>query len=169
MSFKLKITTGIYLFLFTSASFMYAQRSATASFTASVTVIDPIEIQTISDMNFASIDGSKGGTVILKPDNTRISRGEVILDNTAGVSAASFQIIGQKGYTFNISLPGNDYSLLNGRNSIRIKDFTSDLKAGNILGDSRIVKLGATLEIAPNQESGVYTSTTPFEITVNYN
>ncbi|HSM63398.1 MAG TPA: hypothetical protein VK833_05620, partial [Gillisia sp.] len=50
-----------------------AQSSATANFTASATIIQPITITTTADMNFANIDASSGGRIILTTENTRIS------------------------------------------------------------------------------------------------
>ncbi|MCM8570147.1 DUF4402 domain-containing protein [Gramella jeungdoensis] len=146
-----------------------SQRSATASFTATVTIIDPIEIQATSDMNFASIDARNGGTVTLNPDNTRSSSGDVLLDNTSGVSAATFEIKGQSGYSFDLCLPEGDFVLVNGPENITIKDFTSDLKTQTLLAGTQMIRLGATLEIAPNQRPGVYSSPAPIEVTVNYN
>ncbi|MDX1543198.1 MAG: DUF4402 domain-containing protein [Christiangramia sp.] len=159
---------AFFLFLLLSYS-GYSQRSATATFTASVTVIEPIEIHTTSEMNFASIDARNGGTVILKPDNTRTGIGDVFLGDASGVSAAAFEINGQSGYSFNLSLPEGAFILVNDKENIIIKDFTSDLKTRNLVAGTQIVRLGATLEISSNQGPGVYSSPTPIEITVNYN
>ena len=52
--------------LMLSASFsVQSQTSATANFTASATIIQPITITTTSDMNFANIDAKNGGQIIL--------------------------------------------------------------------------------------------------------
>lgn len=157
-------------FLFLLLSFSgFSQRSATATFTASVTVIEPIEIHTTSEMNFASIEARNGGMVILRPDNTRSGIGDVLLDDASGVSAAAFEINGQSGYSFHLSLPEGDFVLVNGTDNIIIKDFTTDIKTQNLVAGTQIVRLGATLEISPNQGPGVYSSPSPIEVTVNYN
>lgn len=62
-----------------------AQASATASFTASATIIQPIGITTTANMNFAHIDAQEGGAVILTPQNTRFTTGEI---TTAGKRAS---------------------------------------------------------------------------------
>ncbi len=156
------------LFILTFGLSGVAQKSASASFTASVTVISPIEIQTISNMNFASIDARKGGTVVLRPDNTRQSNGSVVLDNSAGLSAATFQVKGQDAFSFDIDLPKGSHTLINGNQSIVIKDFTSNFKP--VLNDGhQTINLGATLEINPDQKPGIYNSASPLQVTVNYN
>lgn len=150
-----------------SLSGAYAQ--ATAKFTASVTIIEPIEITTTANMNFASIDAKNGGEVILKPDNTRIARGGVKLDDATGVSAASFEVKGQPGYTYDISLPAGQQILTNGGENIILKDFTTSYDAGSLAGGVQTIRLGASLEIQPEQTPGLYRSPYPMEVTVNYN
>lgn len=56
-----------------------AQASATANFTASATIIQPITLTTTSNMNFASIDAKIGGQIILTPDKACTSSGGVVL------------------------------------------------------------------------------------------
>ncbi|WP_229793663.1 DUF4402 domain-containing protein [Salinimicrobium marinum] len=146
------------------------QTSATASFTASVTIIQPIGITTTSNMNFANLDAKDGGAVILTPENTRISTGGVSLEDDATVSAAAFEVTGEEGFAFSITLPENDYILTNGSESMIIKDFTSSLaEGGSISGGSRTVRVGATLDVHPNQTPGIYNSPAPMNVTVNYN
>ena len=147
-----------------------AQSQASASFTASVTIIEPIGITTTSNMNFANVDAKTGGTIILTPDNTRITSGGVELEEATGVSAATFEITGEQGSSFSLSIPNSEYILSNGNENIIIKDFTSSLAgSGNIESGSKVVRVGATLDVNPNQAPGTYTSTGPLNVTVNYN
>ncbi len=148
----------------------YAQSSASASFTASATIIQPIGITTTSNMNFANLDAKSGGAVILTPDNTRLSTGDVALADNSNVSAAAFEVTGEEGFAFSISLPESEYVLTNGTESMIIKDFTSSLaEGGNLSGGSKTVRVGATLKVNPNQTPGVYNSPAPMNVTVNYN
>jgi len=143
---------------------------ATATFTASVTIIQPIGITNTANMNFANLDAKSGGTVILNPDNTRISQGGVELADGNTISAASFEVTGQAGYTYSISLPNSDYVLTNGTDNIVIRDFTSSLKnEGALASGSQSLRVGASLDINPNQTPGNYTSPSGFNISVNYN
>lgn len=147
-----------------------ALAQATANFTASVTIIQPIGITTTSNMNFANVDAKAGGEVILTPNNTRISNGGVVLEQANGLSAASFEITGEPGFAFSITVPESEYVLTNGSESIIIKDFTSSLaEGGSLAGGSATVNVGATLKINPNQTPGLYNSQGPMNVTVNYN
>lgn len=146
------------------------QAQATASFTASVTIIEPIGITTTSNMNFANVDAKSGGAVILTPENTRTSLGGVELKEADGVSAATFEITGEQGFSLALSLPKSDYILSNGEENIIIKDFTSNFaNSGNLESGVKVVSVGATLNINPNQAPGIYTSAHPMNVTVNYN
>ena len=143
---------------------------ATATFTASVTIIQPIGITNTANMNFANLDAKTGGAVILTPDNTRISQGGVALKDGNTVSAATFEVTGQAGCTYSISLPNSDQVLTNGTDNIIIRNFTSSLKdTGSLAFGSQTLSVGASLEINPNQTPGNYTSPGSFNISVNYN
>ena len=158
------------LFILTIAGESFAQTSATATFTASATIIQPIGITTTSNMNFAGIDAKSGGTVILTPESTRSASGEVALAEASNVSAAAFEVTGEAGFAFSITLPENEYVLTNGSESMIIKDFTSSLAEGGTLVDgSKMVSVGATLDVHANQRPGVYDSPAPMNVTVNYN
>lgn len=144
------------------------QNSASATFTASVNIIEPISIKTTSNMSFASIDAGNGGSVILKPDHTRIATGDVSLDNAGNVSAAMFEVKGQNGYSYNINIPAGSFRMVNGTNELILKDFNTSSNS-TLTSDSQFISLGATLEIAPEQMPGLYTTPSPIEITVSYN
>jgi hypothetical protein len=143
---------------------------ATATFTASVTIIQPIGITNTANMNFANLDAKSGGAVILGPDNTRKSQGGVELADGNTVSAATFEVTGQAGYTYSITLPNSDHVLTNGTDNIIIRDFTSSLiNEGSLALGSQTLRVGASLDINPNQTPGIYTSPGGFNISVNYN
>lgn len=143
---------------------------ATANFTASATIIQPIGITTTSNLNFASLDAKTGGAVILTPDNIRNSLGGVELDEAMGLSAATFEITGEQDFAFSISLPENDFELTNGSEKMIIKDFTSSLADnGHLSNGKKILRVGATLNVNPDQAPGNYNSLGDMAVTVNYN
>ena len=143
---------------------------ATANFTASVTIIQPVGITTTSNMDFANLDAKTGGEIILTPDNLRITTGGVEIAEGGLVSAASFEVTGQRGYTFAISLPEDQYLLSNGSENIVIRDFTSNYDGTGLLAKgSQRISVGATLDVKPNQVPGNYISQNPLNVTVNYN
>ncbi|MFV8225850.1 DUF4402 domain-containing protein [Christiangramia aquimixticola] len=147
----------------------YGQSSATATFTATVNIIQPIQITTTSHMNFADVDAQSGGEVVLNPDNSRITKGGVLLQNSENASAASFMITGQSDLSFAVEIPSDEYKMTNGNDEIIIKDFSTNIKTKDIKKGVQIIRVGATLELQPNQEPGKYTNAAPLAVTVSYN
>lgn len=146
------------------------QTQATATFTASVTVVEPIGIENTADLNFASVDAEKGGMVILTPAGDRITKGGAELADGQTVSAATFKVTGQAGLSYSISIPQGKFFLTNGVNQVVLSDFTSNLgTTGNLSGNVSELKIGATVEFTPGQTTGYYSSTAPLSVTVNYN
>lgn len=147
----------------------FSQNSASANFTASVTIVEPIEIRTVSDMNFASIDASEGGAVILTPDNTRLVEGNIVLDEANGQTPAIFEVKGHNQYSYHIAVPEQAYLVADNAEPIIIKDFNAVADSQTFNKDSQTIRLGATLEVQPGQTPGNYRSASPLEITVSYN
>ena len=159
------LTTLFFLLFFNLAS-----AQATAHFTASATIIQPISISTISNLNFSRIDAKEGGEIILTPQGERLVIGDVALSNGSLATAATFEVVGQEGYTFSISLPGDHYQLVNGEEHMTLKTFTSSIGSFGSLNSGRTkINVGATLEVNPQQTPGFYSTPTPLSITVNYN
>lgn len=147
-----------------------AQSSATASFKASATIIQPIGITNTGDMNFANIDPQHGGAVILTAENTRYSTGDVALGSGIDATAATFEVTGQAGLTYNILMPSQSYILTNGVEEMIIENFTSSLGNVGILADGKQgFNLGATLNVKAGQTPGFYISPYPMDVTVVYN
>lgn len=147
-----------------------AQTSATASFTASATIIQPIGITSTADMNFANIDAQQGGSVILTPENMRYSTGDVALAEGEEHSAATFTVTGQPGLAYSINVPTQSYTLSNGIEEMILENFTSSLDNGGLLAEGKqTFNLGATLNIKSGQTPGFYTSPSPMDVTVIYN
>ncbi len=170
----MKKTLKCYLFIALFLSFcqpLSAQSSAGASSTANI--ITPISISKSVDMNFGNIavKSSAGGTVVLNPSGTRTQTGGVTLPVTSGTtSAASFTVTGEGVYTYSITLPSSSLTIANGVNSMTVSAFTSSPSStGTLTAGSQTVKVGATLNVNAAQATGIYTSTSPFNVTVNYN
>ncbi len=155
------------------ASSANAQSTATA--TATATIVTPIAITKNVDMNFGNVAvTSTSGTVILAPGGTRTKSGGVTLPAVPGtVTPAKFTVTGEGTYTFAITLPSTNVTLTNttgvGAETMIANAFTSDLGATSALvAGSKIMFVGATLNVAALQKAGVYVSA-PFDVTVNYN
>jgi hypothetical protein len=167
---KMKIF-AILVFLMGSAAASFAQ--ATASANATAAIVTAISITKVVDMNFGNVavQTATGGTVVLTPASTRTSTGGVTLPSTTGtVTAASFNVGGEGIYTYSITLPAAATTISNGANSMSVNTFTSTPSgAGSLAAGFQVLHVGATLNVAAAQPSGVYTSATPFNVTVNYN
>ena len=149
----------------------FAQVSATANATA--TIVTPIAISKTVDMNFGNIAvlTGTGGTVVLAPAGTRTKTGGVTLPVTAGtITAASFTVTGASGYTYSITLPGSATTISYLTNNMTVDTWTSNpVTTGTLTSGTQTLNVGATLNVSAGQVAGVYTSGTPFTVTVNYN
>ncbi len=148
-----------------------AQVAATATANATAYVVTPLTISTVTHMNFGLVAPSGAvGTVVLGTDGSRIFGGGASqLPGTGTVSAASFAVAGEPGYTYAISLP-TSVTLTNGGNTVTVDNFTSDPSGTGLLtAGAQTVNVGATLELVASAVPGNYTTATPFSVTVNYN
>jgi len=167
------IATAAVVLAFSNSSF--AQASATAS--ASATIITPISIVKNTNMNFGNVavSASVAGTVILAPASTRTTGGAggVTLPSTTGtVAAADFTVSGQASYTYAITLPSTTVTLSDGGgHTMSVTAFTSSPSATGTLSGSGLQDLtvGATLSVTAAQAAGTYTNSTGVPVTVNYN
>lgn len=149
---------------------------ATASADAEATIVTPISITKTTDMNFGNVavQASTGGTVVLAPAGTRTRTSGVTLPNVTGtVAAAAFTVNGNGTYTYAITLPSSltlTHSGGAGTGTMTVNTFTSTPSGtGALTGGTQTLTVGATLNVAAGQAPGVYSSLTPFDVTVNYN
>lgn len=148
----------------------FPQASATSS--ASATIVGPIGITNTAAMNFGNVAVSTvAGTVVLTPAGGRSTTGGCTLPATTGtVSAATFNVTGADGYTYAITLPSTDVTITDGTNNMIVNTFTSNPSGtGTLTGGSEALTVGATLNVSGSQVAGTYTTATPFTVTVNYN
>ncbi len=149
-----------------------AMAQATATATATATIVTTIGIANTADMNFGNVAVTgTAGTVILATDGARTTSGGVTLPNVTGtVAAASFNVTGEGIYTYAITLPTVDHVISSGSESMQVNTFTSDPSGtGTLSAGAQTILVGATLNVAASQLSGVYTNATGFDVTVNYN
>lgn len=166
----MKKILAISIILLGYISTSFAQVSGTA--TATATIITPIAISKTVDMNFGNVAVSAAaGTVVLSPAGVRTKTGGVTLPIVAGtISAASFTVTGLGSYTYTITLPSTPLTINNGSNTMTVNSFTSTPSGtGTLSGGSQVLNVGATLNVGVNQAAGLYTSASPFTVTVNYN
>ena len=164
---KKLLALAVVILGFTAVSF----GQATATATSSATIIGPISLTKNIDMNFGNVAvTTTAGTVVLAPDGTRTITGGVTLPAVTGtVSQASFTVGGEGTSTFSITLPSTALTLTSGGNTMTATAFSSNpIGTGTLIAGSKIIAVGATLNVASGQATGTYVSV-PFPVTVNYN
>lgn len=163
------IAFSIILVAFTAGAF--AQSTDTESTTATATIVGPLALTKVSDMNFGIIAvNATAGTVILATDATRTTTGGAALVPSTPV-AASFTVAGEASRTFSITLPADGVvTLAGGLPALPVNGFNHSIVGAPALSTSGAAAftVGATLTVAASQAPGTYTSA-PFDVTVNYN
>lgn len=153
-----------------------ASAQSTASAAINATIVTPITITKTADMNFgnAAVQTLTGGTVILASAGTRTATSGVTLPAITGtVNAASFDIAGQANYTYAITLPTTANTIYDAgqAHNMQVDTWTSTPSSTGTLSTSgtETLTVGATLHVGAGQAAGIYTSSTDFDVTVNYN
>jgi hypothetical protein len=165
---KKLLVLAIVVLGFATSSFA---QGASAQASASGTIVSPISIVKDVDMNFGNIavNASVAGTVVLSTDGTRAATAGVTLPAISGtVAAAEFTVNGTEDYTYVVTLPIGVVTVKNGGNTMDLSNWTSN-QNGILTGSTETFNVGATLNVNGGQAPGIYTTTTPFTVTVNYN
>lgn len=167
------ITKNIGIIAVLTLSALTANAQASASATASATIVGPIAITKITDMNFGNIAVTTAGTVVLSTAGARSVTGGASLPPTTGtVAAALFQVTGAQDYTYAITLPASHTIEDGASHSMVVDNFVSDPAGTGVLTNGQQdLKIGATLNVGAGQAPGNYSSAggNGFEVTVNYN
>ena len=149
--------------------------------TASVNILSPLSINEGTAMNFGNVVSSSAlGTVVLAPGGARtVTGGAGTMGQAGTVTAASFAVKGQARATYSVGLPVLPVWLIaDGLPlAMAVTTFTSSLTAENeITGQwsgqlntagTGTFNVGATLNVLPNQASGLYTGT--YSVLIAYN
>ncbi|RYY68729.1 MAG: DUF4402 domain-containing protein [Chitinophagaceae bacterium] len=151
-----------------------AQATATAN--ASATIVSPISISKTTDMNFGNISVDASGGIVILEASAAGNRGAAgaggvsFPSNTGIVSAATFVVSGQPNFAYSINIVNNSILISNGNADMTVDNFTKNILTGLLdnLG-TQTVYVGADLTVNGSQEPGVYTSTSPFTVIVDYN
>ena len=139
--------------------------AATATGTASATVITPIAITAGTALNFGTFAANaSGGTVIMTAGGVRSATGTVALSSTAAGSAGTFSVTGNSGSTFAVTYP-SAFNVTSGANSMSLT--VTGATTGTLTGGSATVSVGGTLSVGAAQAPGAYSGTYP--LIVEYN
>ena len=151
-----------------------AQANATANAAGSATIITPLTISKTTDMNFGTVavSATVAGTVVLTTTGTRTTSGGVTLPAIAGtVTNAVFTVNGLGTSGFTIALPSTDFILTDAASHTMIVNAFTSTPTGPsaLVGGTRTITVGATLNVSAGQAANVYTNATGFPVTVCYN
>lgn len=141
-------------------------------------VVSPLSLVPVEDLNFGNlIPGNSGGTAVVSTAGLRSVTGSVVAAGGT-VSNAEFQGFGTRNRLVYISTASNSYALnrVGGGASMTMRSLT--LQADNLsplfipglfrIASTNVItlRLGATLDVAANQQAGTYEGS--FPITMNY-
>jgi hypothetical protein len=168
---------GLFLMSF-AAQNLNAQFTATDDAETHAYIVAPISILKTADLNFGSIvPNTTAGTVVIAPAGTRSFTGGptgYVGATAITPTAASFTVTGEKGASFSIVVTNPFFDLTHSttsdvmtvNNIVTLPSGTSTLDGTT---GTRVINVGATLEVDAAQEPGTYTNTDALEITVTYN
>jgi hypothetical protein len=149
-----------------------AQSTAYASTTA--TLVTPISIAKVTDMDFGIVAASAtAGTVVLDYADGRTITGGATLHGGSPTTAV-FSVTGEGTNGFTISIPGSPITLTSGGNTMTVGNFVCDGGTSTSLtAGSATLKVKATLNVPANAPSGTYVNnlgnSSALFVTVNYN
>ncbi|MEB2778291.1 DUF4402 domain-containing protein [Algoriphagus sp. D3-2-R+10] len=142
--------------------------------TATATIITPLTLTHVADMNFGNITATTaGGTVILAPAGGRTASGVQLPGTTGTVAAASFTVAGEASYAYTVNLPtAHTITKAASTETMSLGTFTSSLVDNTASLDGTgagAFTVGSTLTVGASQASGTYTNATGFTVSVVYN
>jgi hypothetical protein len=152
-----------------------APAQTTVSATARFRIASPVSIHQEEDMSFGDMDleGAAGTVTLTAREGALRPAGGVALPEVAGsVKPAAFRVEGESNYTYAITLPSGDYIVKEyaTERTMVVNNFVSYPQAtGTLTAGSQTLLVGATLHVGSTPTGGVYTNTSGFDVTVNYN
>jgi len=147
----------------------FGQSSATASASASATILGPLTLTHTDNLVFGTlVPTAAAGTVVLTPGGTATGTG-VTVTAIVTPTAAKYTAGGTANRTYAITLPANDVvTIVSGGNNMKVQDFTCSIASGDLgAGASQDFTVGATLEVGASQAAGSYTGT--YNVKIDYN
>lgn len=156
---------GFALIALAAANPAFAQ-SATGS--AGANIIAPLEIENTADLYFGTIAPSTttDDTVQVAADGSR-QCGPALVCLTTDHTPAAFEVYGQDGAAYTISLPREIEITSPKGDSMKVSSFDGSKTEGQLLDGLDTFTVGGTLAVAARQAAGKYRGA--FTVTVEYN
>ena len=156
------------------ASDAKAQTAATGQADAFATIAQAMTITWVSDLNFGTVISAAGTVqVVPGPATPTVNYGGVTPVAGGTITAAEFTVTGNNNATFAVTVPAGSITLQEGGgNTMTADTFTSACASVTCTlsgAGADTIYVGATLNVTAGLNAGLYTSTAPFDVTVNYN
>lgn len=169
-----KITLFAILAIAAFSSSAYAQTVVSQAATATATIITPIAITKVVDMNFGDIStNGTDGTVTLDFLSGRVAAGGASFSSTTPgtISSAKFTVTGKADYAYSISIPtAITLTHTNTTSVMQVTNIGNNVgTTGMLTGGAQDIFVGGKLNLVGAQTAGVYTNTADLKVTVNYN
>ncbi len=142
--------------------------AASASATTNATVVAAIAIANTLTLEFGNLaPGAALSVIRVSTAGVRtLQSGDATLVGSGTVRAASFDVTGDAGVSYDITLPAS-ITLTSGGNTMTVDTFADSLAGtGTLPGGAETFTVGADLHVGIAQAAGAYTGS--FNATVNY-
>jgi len=168
---KLALGLGALTSLATLASTAHAQASSSATASGNATILAPLTANKTSDLAFGTIIRPNSGTATVTIDNagTRTVTGGASVGGSP--TAASFQIIGEGGSAYSVSVPSS-FDMTAGTSTLTVATTNSSGGGGTLSGSVGSVStasfgVGGSINVSTATVAGAYTGN--LTITAAYN
>lgn len=166
-------TAGLYS---SSNTFNLTQGGAAnpALTTATATSLVNLTITETVPMNFGTVAGGSGvGAIVMDTGGARSVTGDGTILATGPGTAASFQISGNPNMGYSVTYSGSAVLESGAGDQVTATNFIDNSLGIMPVTGTETFQVGATLNLAPLQSAGSYSTATgggiPYTITVNYN
>ncbi|MDH3342796.1 MAG: DUF4402 domain-containing protein [Gammaproteobacteria bacterium] len=145
----------------------------TVAATATATSVQPVILAQIAAMNFGAFaPDAAGDTVTLSNTNPTVRAIATGTPLGGTVSNGQFTMTGAAGRTVGITVADGATDLVNGASTLVFTPTAANLGTTHVItgvAASDTLYIGGTITIPAAAATGVYTSTTAYTVTVNYN
>jgi hypothetical protein len=138
--------------------------------TAGATLIHPLTVTKLRDMDFGALSVGVAGTAVLEPNANALTTTGGVASIGGSPTCAQFVGAAQSNSVVNIKIPTNTIALkrVGGTETMTVSNFTLQGQSKRALAKAQsfTFRVGGTLNVAANQVEGLYTGT--FDVTVQY-
>ena len=141
--------------------------AATAQAAATASILDSLQLQALTPLNFGTISAQNAGTVAISAAGAATCSSGLTCTGTQ--AAASLKASGNTGANITISLPSTTTSLSDGatpQHTMNVTGLTLSSATGTLTGGNYTFTVGGTLAVGNGQAAGTYNGN--FDVVVAY-